>query len=95
MADEVKLTVRIPAAVHAQLERQAREESRSLNQQIIYAVTQSIKGNGQDEIVAGRLLFLEQAVTRILEVVGELNLIFKSLAERRASAAVAEVGEAE
>lgn len=49
MESNVKLTVRLPVALHQRLRRRAREDNLSLNQTIIQVVQQGLDSNSSNE----------------------------------------------
>lgn len=69
MNDEVKLTVRLPADVHEGLVELARKEHRSMNQQIVYSVSQSISHSIDGNRVADRLAAIEVTLRNVVKIV--------------------------
>ncbi|GAB4535840.1 MAG: hypothetical protein Kow0063_20620 [Anaerolineae bacterium] len=65
MESNVKLTVRLPAALHQRLRRRAREGNLSLNQAIIQAVKRGLDSEAPDETLSER-----ERVLRVLEASG-------------------------
>ena len=65
MESTIKLTVRLPAALHQRLRRRARENNLSLNQTIIQAVQQGLDSESPDETLSER-----ERVLRVLKESG-------------------------
>ena len=65
MESIVKLTVRLPAALHQRLRRRARENNLSLNQTIIQAVQEGLDSEPADETLSER-----EQVLRVLKESG-------------------------
>ena len=49
MAEDIRITLRIPPDVHRALTEQARQEQRSLNGQIVYLLRLASEGSGDDQ----------------------------------------------
>lgn len=76
MDDEIKLTVRLPRAVHKGLVELASTENRSMNQQIVHSVSRSIKGNG----IANRLAEVEGVLRNLVGIIdSRLNRTLENL----------------
>lgn len=66
MEKAIKLTVRLPAALHKRLRRRARENNLSLNKTIIQAVQRGLDSEAPDETLSER--------ERVLKVLKESGL---------------------